>query len=101
MSHYNLLRFGHSMVQSVFRGTNQPWRLGKFYSDARFAFKDGGQGYANELEGLSEQACQRADLRVSEQLTQKLYCNNKVTFAIRLRIMIIKQRPRTAEVTTS
>ena len=66
------------MIQSVFRGTNQPWRLGKFYSDARFAFKDGGHGFVNELEGLSEQACQKADLRVSEQLTQKLYCNNKV-----------------------
>ena len=75
---YCIFRFGHSMIQSVFRGTNQPWRLGKFYSDARFAFKDGGHGFANELEGLSEQACQKADLRISEQLTQKLYCNNKV-----------------------
>ena len=76
-----VFRFGHSMIQSVFRGTNQPWRLGKFYSDARFAFKDGGHGYVNELEGLSEQACQKADLRVSEQLTQRLYCNNKVKYS--------------------
>ena len=40
------------------RGANQPWRLGKFYSDSRFAFKDGGHGYVNELEGLAEQPCQ-------------------------------------------
>ena len=72
-------RFGHSLVQSVFRGVNQPWRLGNFYSDSRFAFKDGGHGYVNELEGLAQQPCQKADLRVSEQLTQLLYCNNKVS----------------------
>ena len=76
------------MIQSVFRGTNQPWRLGKFYSDARFAFKDGGHGFVNELEGLSEQACQKADLRISEQLTQKLYCNNKVNTQFVLRCML-------------
>ena len=71
-------RFGHSLVQSVFRGVNQPWRLGKFYADSRFAFKDNGHGYVNELEGLSQQPCQMADLRVSEQLTHELFCNNKV-----------------------
>jgi len=70
-------RFGHSLVQSIFRGTNQPWRLGKFYSDARFAFKDNGHGYVNELEGLSQQPCQRADLHMSSQLSTKLYCNKE------------------------
>ena len=63
-------RFGHSLVQSIFRGKGQPWRLGKFFSDSRsqhksllfikppqfrFAFKDGGHGYVAELEGLAEQ----------------------------------------------
>jgi len=70
-------RFGHSLVQSVFRGHNQPWRLGKFYSDARFAFKDNGHGYVNELMGLSEQPCQQADLHMSNQLSHMLFCNNK------------------------
>jgi len=70
-------RFGHSLVQSIFRGVTQPWRLGKFYSDSRFAFKDKGHGYVNELEGLSEQPCMAVDLHVSEQLTQQLFCNNK------------------------
>ena len=70
-------RFGHSLVQSVFRGVNQPWRLGKFYGDSRFAFKDNGHGYVNELEGLSQQPCQKVDLKISEQLTHELYCNNK------------------------
>jgi len=70
-------RFGHSIVQSVFRGVNQPWRLGKFYGDSRFAFKDNGHGFVNELEGLSQQPCQQADLHMSNQLSRQLFCNNQ------------------------
>jgi len=69
-------RFGHSLVQSIFRGKNQPWRLGKFYADSHFAFKDNGHGYVNELEGLADQPCQKADLHFSGQLTRLLFCNN-------------------------
>merc|ERR1719334_1182757 len=71
-------RFGHSLVQSVFRGVNQPWKLGRFYGDSQFAFKDNGHGYVNELEGLSEQPCQKADLHMSDQLSHFLYCNKEV-----------------------
>jgi len=69
-------RFGHSMVQSIFRGENQPWRLGKFYADSRFARLDNGHGFVNELLGLSKQPCQRVDVHMTKQLTQELYSNN-------------------------
>ena len=65
------------MVQSEFHGVGQRWRLGKFFGDSSFASKDNGHGYVNELEGLSQQACEQADLSVSEQLTNFLFCNNK------------------------
>jgi len=64
-------------VQSIFRGVNQPWRLGKFYADSRFAFKDHGHGFVNELEGLSQQPCMQADLHMSFQLSQQLFCNKE------------------------
>merc|ERR1719430_2422976 len=70
-------RFGHSLVQSIFRGVNQPWRLGKFYADSRFAFKDNGHGFVNELEGLSQQPCMQADLHMSNQLSRQLFCNKE------------------------
>ena len=94
-------RFGHSLVQSVFRGVTQPWRLGKFYADSRFAFKDNGHGYVNELEGLSQQPCQKADLRISEQLTHELYCNNKVSHREGSCAITTHLRRRQEEVTTS
>ena len=40
------------------RGENQPWRLGKFFADSRFARSEGGTAYVNELKGLSKQPCQ-------------------------------------------
>jgi len=70
-------RFGHSLIQSIFRGKNQPWRLGKFFGDARFATKNNGEGYKNELIGLSQQPCQHADVHISNQMTQLLFCNNE------------------------
>ena len=66
------------MKTFIIRGVNQPWRLGKFYGDSKFAFKDNGHGYVNELEGLAQQPCQKADLSISEQLSHQLYSNNKV-----------------------
>ena len=36
----------------------------------RFAFKDHGHGFVNELEGLSQQPCMQADLHMSNQLSQ-------------------------------
>jgi len=70
-------RFGHSLIQSIFRGENQPWRLGKFFADSRFATKNNGDGYMNEIMGLSKQPCQKADVHISKQMTQLLFCNNK------------------------
>jgi hypothetical protein len=42
----------------ISRGENQPWRLGKFYADSRFARLDNGHGFVNELLGLAKQPCQ-------------------------------------------
>ena len=36
----------------------------------RFAFKDHGHGFVNELEGLSQQPCMQADLHMSNQLSR-------------------------------
>ena len=46
------------------------WTVFVFEKEIRFAFKDNGHGYVNELEGLSQQPCQQADLHMSKQLSQ-------------------------------
>ena len=39
---------------------------------SRFAFKDHGHGFVNELEGLSQQPCMQADLHMSNQLSRQV-----------------------------
>jgi len=68
-------RFGHSMVQDIFKGKNQPWKLGKAFIEAKFATKDDGHGFVNELEGCTEQPAQEVDQHICESLTEKLYVN--------------------------
>ena len=43
------------------RGDTQPWRLGKFYADSRFARGEGGKAFVHELVGLASQPCQVTD----------------------------------------
>jgi len=70
-------RFGHSMIQSIFNGEGQPWKLGRFFGDSRFAMGKNGTAYKNELLGLSKQSCQKVDMYVTSQMTELLYANNK------------------------
>ena len=43
-----------------------------FLKISRFAFKDHGHGFVNELEGLSQQPCMQADLHMSNQLSRQV-----------------------------
>jgi len=70
-------RYGHSLIQTIFRGLGQPWRLGKFFADTRFAWGNGGTAYKNELVGLTQQPCQKADVHITKQMTQLLFMNNQ------------------------
>ncbi|XP_040581150.1 salivary peroxidase/catechol oxidase [Lepeophtheirus salmonis] len=70
-------RFGHSLVQSVFEGVDQPWRLGSFFGDAQFATSFDGHGIEKELVGAAHQSCQNSDRFISKELTKKLYLNKE------------------------
>ncbi|XP_023326856.1 peroxidase-like protein 3 isoform X2 [Eurytemora carolleeae] len=70
-------RFGHSLVQSIFKGKNQPWKLGEFYGNASFATDNNGENFTNELVGLSKQPCQNADVHITNEMTHFLFCNEK------------------------
>ena len=49
------------------------WLLPDFFLKiSRFAFKDHGHGFVNELEGLSQQPCMQADLHMSNQLSRQV-----------------------------
>ena len=71
-------RFGHSLVQDIFEGKDQPWRLGKFFGDAEFATKDNGQGCEREIEGFCTQPMLASDRYITKELTQNLYNSKKV-----------------------
>jgi len=71
-------RFGHSMVQDIFEGKGQPWRLGKFYGDMSFATREGGRGAENEMYGCATQSMLAMDTHVTKELTQNLYNSKKV-----------------------
>lgn len=74
-------RFGHSLVQDVFEGKDQPWKLGNFYGDAKFAVgeKDAeGKGYQREMEGMCSQAMLAADRCITKELTTKLFNSVKM-----------------------
>jgi len=73
-------RFGHSLVSDVFKGKNQPWRLGMFFGDPRFAVRENqtNHGSENELEGMCSQPMMKMDRSITEELTHNLYLNKKV-----------------------
>ena len=87
-------RFGHSQVQNEFR----PWVDGKlskippqtkddppaphpfwvasnnfYFNPAPFNSNEGGKGWINEVEGLINQKCPEADLRIENVLTNELF----------------------------
>jgi len=73
-------RFGHSLVSDVFKGKNQPWRLGAFFGDPTFAIRENetNHGSENELEGMCSQPMMKMDRSITEELTHNLYLNKKV-----------------------
>eukprot|EP00094_Tigriopus_californicus_P005399 TCALIF_05205-PA protein Name:"Similar to Pxt Chorion peroxidase (Drosophila melanogaster)" AED:0.03 eAED:0.03 QI:113/0.9/0.90/1/1/1/11/71/1447 len=71
-------RFGHSLVQDIFQGRGQPWRLSNGFADPTFAIRNGGLGFENEIAGACSQAQQSADRFMSSELTNKLFANKKL-----------------------
>ena len=68
----------HFAVQEIFVGRNQPWRLSSSMADPRFAIRNGGEGFQNEITGACAQHSQMADRLVTKELTDKLFANKKI-----------------------
>eukprot|EP00095_Tigriopus_kingsejongensis_P002148 maker-scaffold248_size238799-snap-gene-0.12 protein:Tk02148 transcript:maker-scaffold248_size238799-snap-gene-0.12-mRNA-1 annotation:"peroxinectin " len=71
-------RFGHSLVQDIFQGRKQPWRLSNGFADPTFATKHDGLGFENEISGVCSQSQQVSDRFVASELTNKLFANKKL-----------------------
>ena len=65
--------------QSLFEGKEQPWRLGKFFGDPKFAVGESGEGFMKELEGCVVQPAQKADRFVTKELMNNLFNSKKVS----------------------
>ena len=65
--------------QSLFEGKEQPWRLGKFFGDPKFAVSERGEGFMKELEGCVVQPAQKADRFVTKELMNNLFNSKKVS----------------------
>ena len=57
----------------MFKGTNQPWRLGAFFGDEKFAVHKNWTGCMRELEGACNQNSMAADTSITKELTNNLY----------------------------
>ena len=81
-------RFGHSQVQNEFRpwingqesrrrtdGQHAFWILANnfFEGSDNFVYNEQGKGWVNEVEGLINQKCPQADLRLENSLTNSLF----------------------------
>ncbi len=62
----------------MFLGRKQSWRLSAGISDPRFAVKDGGRGFENEVSGACSQPSAQLDRFFSTELTNLLFANSKV-----------------------
>ena len=60
----------------MFQGKDQPWRLGKFFGDPKFAVGENGEGFEKELAGVVVQNSLKVDRFVCKELINNLY-NNK------------------------
>ncbi len=61
----------------MFKGANQPWRLGKFFGDPIFAIRSNGDGFQRELEGACQQESLRMDRYITKELTNNLFNSKK------------------------
>ena len=66
------------ILQSVFRGTSQPWRLGNFFGDEKFAVHKNWTGCMRELEGACNQSSMAVDTSITKELLNNLYNSVKV-----------------------
>ena len=66
------------VIQSTFRGTSQPWRLGNFFGDEKFAVHKNWTGCMRELEGACNQSSMAVDTSITNELTNNLYNSIKV-----------------------
>ena len=62
----------------MFKGTNQPWRLGAFFGDEKFAVHKNWTGCMRELEGACSQNAMAVDTSITKELTNNLYNSKKV-----------------------
>lgn len=46
--------------------------------DPRFAIRNGGEGFQNEIAGSCEQHSQLADRFITKELTEQLFANKKI-----------------------
>ena len=67
----------HPRSKDVFEGKGQPWRLGKFFGDVKFAVGDHGEGFEKELEGAVLQPALKVDRFVTPELMNNLFNSKK------------------------
>ena len=65
-------------LQGTFKGTGQPWRLGNFFGDDKFAVHKNWTGCMRELEGSCNQTSMAVDTSITKELTNNLYNSIKV-----------------------
>ena len=65
-------------LQGTFKGTGQPWRLGNFFGDDKFAVHKNWTGCMRELEGSCNQSSMAVDTSITKELTNNLYNSIKV-----------------------
>ena len=105
-------RFGHSQVHVEFR----PWKNGqitgfpkpkppppaepehafwvlsnnKYFNPYEFTTNEEGKGWINEVEGLINEKCPQADLRIENVLTNELFCERHVPEEIEKQCQCLK-----------
>ena len=69
------MRFGHSTVSGLFKPIGHAdWPLKFHYNDfQKFVLGNQGKAFENELLGLAKQPCQKADLTVTDDMTDFLF----------------------------
>ena len=75
---YYLLCWLLPLIQDIFQGRDQPWRLSNGFADPNFAIRQEGRGFENEMSGACQQQQQRMDRHLGAELNNKLFANKKI-----------------------
>ena len=70
-----------SILKDLFQGKDQPWRLGKFFGDPKFAVGENGEGFEKELNGVVVQPSLKVDRFVTKELINNLFNSKKESLA--------------------